>query len=64
MTYHRAFSMALGGGEYERQDTFAPGADVTSVVGGKRLQAALERVRRGGIVEIGDNGRYSATTTR
>jgi len=58
VTYHHAFSMSLGGGEYERRQTFTLDGPVTSVVQGQSLQRALTAARGGGIVEIGDNGRY------
>ena len=63
VTYHHAFSMALGGGEYERRQTFALSGGVTSVVQGQSLQAALNGARGGGIVEIDDNGRYAHEET-
>jgi hypothetical protein len=58
VSYHHAFSMAMGGGEYERRETFALDGEVTSVARGESLQAALRAARSGGIVEIADNGRY------
>ena len=65
VTYHHAFSMALGGGEYERRQTFALRGGVTSVVEGEgqSLQTALDGARGGGIVEIADNGRYAHDET-
>jgi len=63
VTYHHAFSMPLGGGEYERRQTFALSGGVTSVLQGQSLQAALDDARGGGIVEIGDNGRYELEGT-
>ncbi|MEV8313570.1 hypothetical protein AB0Q95_05295 [Streptomyces sp. NPDC059900] len=65
-TYFRGFSADLGGGEYDRVDSFAPvadrplvsvaagGADHTSVAG---ALAALPP--KGGVVEIRDNRRYA-----
>jgi hypothetical protein len=57
--FHHGFSMAMGGGEYERSRTFALGGGLMTVVQGQSLQAALTAAQGGGIiVEIGDSGRY------
>ncbi|MGV9456393.1 hypothetical protein [Streptomyces sp. NPDC003635] len=68
VSYHRGFGADLGGGEYERVDSYAltdpaavvvsvragGGADHTTIAGGL---AALPA--GGGVVEIRDNARYS-----
>lgn len=58
VTYHHGFSMALGGGEYERRQTFMLSGDATVVENPQRLQDALSSDDGVGIVEIGDSGRY------
>ncbi|MCC2641083.1 MAG: uncharacterized protein K0S45_1496 [Nitrospira sp.] len=63
VTYHYGFSMATGGGEYERGRTFGIGGGLTGVIQGQSLQAALTATQGGGIVEIGDSGRYAETLT-
>jgi hypothetical protein len=64
VTFHHGFSMALGGGEYERGASFtgAANADI-SVVQGDSLQNAFNSVADGGVVEIADSGRYPETPT-
>jgi hypothetical protein len=49
--------------EYERSKTFALGGGFASVTQGQSLQAALTAAQAGGIVEIGDSGRYPETLT-
>jgi hypothetical protein len=63
VTYHHGFSMATGGGEYERNKTFALGGGLTTVDQGQSLQSALTAAQGGGVVEIGDSGRYAETPT-
>jgi hypothetical protein len=55
--------MAMGGGEYERRKSFLLTGGVTAVTQGGSLQSALGAVAGGGIVEIGDSGRYKETLT-
>ena len=64
LTFHHGFSMAMGGGEYERGSSFtgAGNADV-SVAQGDSLQNAFDSVTDGGVVEIVDSGRYLETPT-
>jgi hypothetical protein len=62
VTFHYGFGTALGGGEYERRNSFGGAANV--VVGqGNNLQSALNAVTAGGVVEIGDSGRYEGPLT-
>jgi hypothetical protein len=63
VSFHYGFSMALGGGEYERRKSFAVAGSVTTVMQGQSLQTALNGTTAGGIVEIGDSGRYEETLT-
>ncbi|HFE32033.1 MAG TPA: hypothetical protein ENJ17_01850 [Gammaproteobacteria bacterium] len=63
VSYHRGFSAQLGGGEYERQPSFAlPDSAALRVPDDHAtLQAALDALGGGGVVEITDNGRYEET---
>ena len=62
VTFHYGFSMAMGGGEYERRHSFALFGNVATVMQGESLlQSALTDAIGGGIVEIGDSGRYEET---
>ena len=61
VTCHYGFSMPTGGGEYERSKTFALGGGFASVTQGQSLQTALTAAQAGGVVEIGDSGRYEET---
>ena len=61
VTFHYGFSMAMGGGEYERRHSFVlAGSAITVTQPGQGLQNAIDAVA-GGIVEIGDSGRYEET---
>ena len=61
-SFHYGFTIAIGGGEYERG---AAGRidPVHSVSHGSALQAALDAVRTGGTVEVTDSYRYLQTPT-
>jgi len=59
VSFHYGFTIAIGGGEYERGDP-APLPDRT-VQGGVGLQAALDAVQNGGTVEVRDSRRYVET---
>ncbi|MBU1059879.1 MAG: YmfQ family protein [Proteobacteria bacterium] len=59
-TFHYGFTLAIGGGEYERGSR-EPSASVQSVSGGATLQTALNAVRSGGTVEVSDSYRYQET---
>lgn len=62
VTYHYGFSANIGGGEYNRVDSFDDQAlPVTSVSSGASVQDALDALTDGGAVEIGDSGRYDET---
>ena len=69
VTFHYGFSAEVGGGEYPRTASFTPGAGPALRVGGvappfHSIQAALDALGpQGGIVEIGDSGRYEETLT-
>lgn len=61
VTYHRGFSAEIGGGEYEREDSFAlrePENLVRVPDDQPNIQAALTALGGNGVVEITDNGRY------
>lgn len=63
VTYHYAFSAAMGGGEYDRVAAFAePTAErplLAVPTAHPTIQAALDALPpEGGIVEVVDNGRY------
>jgi len=59
--FHYGFSAPMGGGEYERRKSFLLTGSSTTVTQGQSLQAAIDAVAAGGIVEIGDSGRYQET---
>jgi len=61
VTFHHGFSIAMGGGEYERRSSFALGAADVTVTQGGSIQSALDAIPGGGIVEIADSGRYEET---
>ena len=61
VTFHYGFSAPVGGGEYERRKSFLLMGSATTVTQGQSLQNALTGAAAGGIVEIGDSGRYEET---
>lgn len=64
VTFHYGFSAELGGGEYERADTFEAPAGATPLKvpdDHASVQDALDALPGEGIVEIADNGRYEET---
>ncbi len=67
VSYHQGFSADMGGGEYERQNSFSlqDSATVISVPTPLHptIQAALNSLGGVGVVEITDNGRYEETLT-
>jgi hypothetical protein len=69
VTFHYGFSADLGGGEYERADSFAELQPVLQVANTKpaaftAIQAALNALgSQGGVVEIADSGRYQENLT-
>lgn len=61
VTYHHGFSADLGGGEYERQDSFqvTDTANILHVPGDHAtIQGALNALGGSGVIEVTDNGRY------
>lgn len=64
VTFHYGFSADMGGGEYERTDSFdALLQPVQQISAPATIQTALTARRPGGAVEISDSGRYSETLT-
>jgi hypothetical protein len=70
VTYHHGFSADMGGGEYEREKSFAMQDTAARTVARKpgagdhtTVQAALNALGGAGVVEIIDNGRYQETLT-
>jgi hypothetical protein len=64
VNFHYGFSMAMGGGEYERRASFAIDSDAdVEIAQGDSIQTAFDSVAGGGIVEIQDSGRYEETPT-
>ena len=61
-SFHYGFTIAIGGGEYER-GTAGRVDPVQTVSGGAALQPALDAVRGGGTVEVTDSYRYLQTPT-
>jgi len=60
VSFHYGFSIAIGGGEYERGAAEVVTAE-QRVSGGAQLQPALNLVTGGGIVEVTDSYRYGET---
>ena len=61
VSYHRGFSADMGGGEYERRNSFTlqDSATLLQVPGDHAtVQAALDALGGAGVVEITDNGHY------
>lgn len=62
VTFHYGFSTEMGGGEYERRKSFDSLLQpVKQVTAPGTIQSELEGVKNGGVVEIGDSGRYAET---
>ena len=60
--FHYGFSAAMGGGEYERTRTFdAELGPVATVASPGPIQPALDARAVGGVVELGDSGRFEET---
>ena len=60
--FHYGFSAAMGGGEYERSETFdAALAPIDSVATPGPIQPALDACAGGGVVELSDSGRFEET---
>jgi hypothetical protein len=61
-TFHYGFSADMGGGEYERKQTFdAVLAPVDTVASPGHIQPALDTRVSGGVVELSDSGRFEET---
>jgi hypothetical protein len=61
VSFHYGFSKDMGGGEYERSDSFDDQAlPVEDVASPTSIQTALDNAASGGVVRISDNGRYTA----
>lgn len=58
VSFHYGFSLAMGGGEYERRSSFVLSGGAIAVSQGVGLQSALAGASGGGIVEIADGDRY------
>ena len=61
VTLTEAVAADLGGGDYDRGDTFdlkTPAAQIVRVQAAARLQDAIDLLPDGGIVEIADSARY------
>ena len=62
VTFHYGFSAPMGGGEYERSNTFTAAlAPVDQVAAPGPLQPALNARTGGGAVELIDSGRFEET---
>jgi hypothetical protein len=61
VSFHYGFSMAMGGGAYERRSSLAVDGVPHTVLQGNVLQGPLDAAAGGGVVEIGDSGRYEET---
>jgi hypothetical protein len=61
VSFHYGYTIAIGGGEYERGDPAVPVTPVHTVQGGAALQVALNAVQNGGTVEVSDSRRYVET---
>ena len=58
VSFHYGYTIEIGGGEYERGDSAEP---VKKVQDGAALQPALDAIKDGGTVEVGDSRRYEET---
>jgi hypothetical protein len=61
VNFHYGYTIAIGGGEYERGDPAVPVTPLQTVHGGAALQPALNAVQNGGTVEVTDSRRYVET---
>lgn len=61
VSFHYGYTIAIGGGEYERGDPAVAVTPVHTVQGGAALQLALDAVQNGGTVEVTDSRRYVET---
>jgi hypothetical protein len=61
VSFHYGFTLAIGGGEYERGDPAVPATPAHTVQGGVPLQPALNSVQNGGTLQVTDSRRYAET---
>ena len=62
VVFHYGFSAAMGGGEYERRQTFDVAlAPINTVSSPGPIQSALDARASGGVVELSDSGRFEET---
>ena len=61
VSFHYGYTIAIGGGEYERGETAVPVTPLQTVQGGAALQPALNAAQNGGTVEVLDSRRYVET---
>ena len=61
VSFHYGYTIAIGGGEYERGDSAVAVTPVQVVQGGVALQPALNAVQNGGMVQVLDSRRYVET---
>jgi hypothetical protein len=60
--FHYGFSAAMGGGEYERSNTFSAAVTpLNPVASPGPIQPALDARAGGGVVELSDSGRFEET---
>lgn len=60
-TWHYGSALSIGGGGYGRQVSTTGDGPIHQVAGGADIQAALDQVTGGGVVEVEDNWRYPQT---
>ena len=61
VSFHYGYTIAIGGGEYERGEAAVPVTPLQTVQGGAALQPALNAAQNGGTVEVLDSRRYVET---
>jgi len=62
-SFHYGFTIAIGGGEYERGDDDGAADQIVQGGDSTALQTALDDVQSGGIVEVTDSHRYQGAFT-
>jgi hypothetical protein len=62
-TFHYGAASAIGGGEYERTPAEGDAGNEQGVAGGAALQPALDQIKAGGRLTIGDSLTYAQTPT-
>jgi hypothetical protein len=61
VSFHYGFTIAIGGGEYERGDPAESVTPLQIVQGGTGLQTAIDAAQNGGTIEVHDSRRYVET---